>query len=161
MQRKFPPARNFQLIVLALACIAAGLTGCNTGPAIVPVSGVVKMNGEPLTGVEGFVRVEPADFRAATGKINPEDGTFELTTRTPGDGCVKGRHPTAVIVNVSVGPRLISLIPEEYAESARSGLFTNIEGATGSLVINLQGKLKKAPAAGSDIFQGDDPGFVE
>ena len=65
------------------ACVAVVLTGCGNGrPAVAPTTGKVLMNGEPLTGVVGFVRVEPADSRAATGEISETDGTFTFQKET-------------------------------------------------------------------------------
>ncbi len=154
-QRRFLPCL---LLFLLAPGILASMSGCNMGRSLVPVSGVVKINGKPLTGVTGFVRLEPSDYRPASGKINPEDGTFTLTTKNPGDGCALGEHPVAVIVNVTRGPKLISLIPVKYTETATSGLTAKIDGATDSLVIELEGELKKAPAMGSDIYMGDNPG---
>lgn len=140
------------------AAFIGGLTGCG-GPNIVPVSGQVKMNGQPLTGVKGFVRVEPADGRAAQGAIDPEDGTFSLTTYEDADGCLVGTHKAAVIANVSVGPKLIWLIPEKYANTKTSGLTVTIDEPTDSLTLELTGEVKQAPKETPEMFKGDDPGF--
>lgn len=136
--------------------LIASIAGCGSGrPKVVPVSGQVLMNGKPLTGSSGFVRVQPADGRAATGDINKEDGTFTLTTFEPGDGCMPGTHPAAVIVNVSVGPKVISLIPEKYSDAKTSGLQVAIDKKTDSLKIELTGELKAAPKPTAADLKGD------
>lgn len=140
----FRPAvrRTGCLLAVVLVC---GLAGCQTGPTIVPVSGTVFVQGKPLTGRRGFVRVVPAGFRAATGPIDPVDGRFSLTTFEAGDGCVTGTHPAAVIVNTMVGNRLVWLVPEKYADDATSGLTVEISGPTTSLRVELEGELQVAP----------------
>jgi hypothetical protein len=134
------------------------LVGCGNGrPEVVPVSGQVWMDGAPLAaGVAGFVRVEPADGRAASGRIDPQTGKFTLTTYETGDGVLSGTHPVAVIVQAPAGGTTVSLIPEKYGESATSGLTVTIDGPTDALTIELTGGLKKAPAATGP--GGDDPG---
>jgi len=94
MKLSVPP-----LIFLALCSTA--IHGCDSGPKLVQVSGIVLIDGKPLP--LGFVQVAPADYRAASAKINP-DGTFTLTTNEPNDGCVKGTHPVAIIALEPLGP---------------------------------------------------------
>ena len=132
-------------LLLAVAC--GSLVGCDSGPRIVPASGQVLMNGKPLTGYPGFVRVVPKGFRAATGRIDPADGRFSLTPYTPHDGCLEGSHPAAVIVNQTVGNRLYWIVPEKYGNDATSGLTLEISGSTSQLELKLEGKLTPAPAA--------------
>jgi hypothetical protein len=132
------------------ATVAVGLlaVGCGDGrPRIVPTSGVVLMNGKPLTGHVGFVRVVPAGARPATGRIDPADGRFTLTTYDTGDGCVEGTHPAAVIVNTTVGNRLIWIVPERYGNDSTSGLSVTVGGEKAQLEIRLEGGLAPVPAA--------------
>jgi hypothetical protein len=146
-------------VTLALTLIVS-LVGCGDGrPKVVPVSGQVLMNGKPVTGRTGFVRVEPAGGRPAIGEINTADGTFTLTTFEQGDGCMPGTHPAAVIVNTTVGGKLISLIPEKYGDAKTSGLQVTVDEPTDSLKIELTGELKQAPTPSAAELQGDDPGY--
>jgi hypothetical protein len=117
---------------LMLGVASVPLVGCDSGPRIVPASGQVLMNGKPLTGFPGFVRVVPKGFRAATGRIDPADGRFS--------------HPASVIVNQTVGNRLFWIVPETYGNDATSGLKLEISGSTSGLELNLEGKLTPAPA---------------
>jgi hypothetical protein len=131
-------------LLLTVAC--GPLVGCDSGPRIVPASGQVLMNGKPLTGYPGFVRVVPKGFRAATGRIDPADGRFSLTTYTTNDGCLEGSHPASVIVNQTVGNRLYWIVPEQYGNDATSGLKLEVSGSTSRLELKLKGKLTPAPA---------------
>jgi len=128
---------------LATAAMGVLLGGFGDGrPRIVPTSGQVFMNGKPLTGHVGFVRVVPANARPATGRIDPADGRFTLTTYETDDGCVEGTHPAAVIINKTVGTRLVWIAPERYGNDATSGL-----GETANLELRLEGGLAPVPAA--------------
>lgn len=121
--------------VAALAAAVGGLAGCGGGPKVVPVSGVVLVDGVPLTA--GTVQVMPAGHRAAAGKIGP-DGRFTLTTTDDGDGCVTGTHPARVVGNENVGPTDIRwLAPKKYATPGESGLTVTIDGPTSDLKIEL------------------------
>ncbi|HPM79489.1 MAG TPA: hypothetical protein PLF81_02255 [Candidatus Anammoximicrobium sp.] len=93
------------------------------------------IDGQPLT--HGFVQVIPKGNRAATGEIGA-DGRFSLTTFTPGDGCVPGRHPAAVIATESINATSQRWhAPKKYADVTRSGLEVNVEKATDNLEIQL------------------------
>lgn len=140
---------------IAVVLVAAG---CGDGrPRIVPTSGVVLMNGKPLTGHAGFVRVVPAGARSATGRIDPADGRFSLTTYEAGDGCVEGTHPAAVIVNTTIGgTRLVWITPERYGDDKTSGLTVNITGEKADIELRLEGRLTPVPAASeADRRQGE------
>jgi hypothetical protein len=124
------------------------LVGCGDGrPRIVPTTGRVLMNGTPLTGHVGFVRVVPAGARPATGRIDPVDGRFTLTTYKPNDGCVEGVHPAAVIVNTTVGNRLVWIAPKRYGDETTSGLTVEVTGDTADVELRLEGGLAPVPAA--------------
>ena len=78
------------------------ILGCGDGrPERVPVSGVILIDGKPLT--HGFIQVIPEGQRAAHGDIG-EDGKFQLRTFDPNDGCVPGKHKVAIIATESLGP---------------------------------------------------------
>jgi len=156
MQTEYPAWKLVCCATLTVAFVPA----CGPQrPTITPASGRVLMNGHPLTGVDGFVRVEPAGARAATGAIDRETGAFSLTTFARNDGCVAGTHPVAVVANVTVGGRLVSLIPEKYADSATSGLTVAVAGRTADLTIALEGEIKPAPQPSEADLKNDTPGF--
>jgi len=141
-----PSRRVFLVLATASACLT--VAGCGNGrPRIVPTSGVVLMNDKPLTGHAGFVRVVPAGARAATGRIDPADGRFTLTTYEANDGCVEGTHPAAVIINTTVGNRLVWIAPERYGDDATSGLTVDIRGDRAHVELRLEGGVTPAPKA--------------
>lgn len=150
---------KYLLISAALAALI--LTGCGDGrSARVKTSGQVLLNGEPLTFKgDGFVQVIPTDNRPATGKINPSDGTFTLTTFESGDGVVPGEHKVAVWANaLGPGGQAINLLPTEYSDAATSGLTIVVDKPTDSLKIELEGKMRAAPDS-SNALRGDASGF--
>lgn len=140
--------------LLVIAC----LFGCGRGgPKLVPVSGQVLIDGQPLAaGVPGFIQVIPADTRAATGNIDPQTGRFTLSTFEDNDGCPLGTHKVAVIVRTMVNTESVSLIPEEYAKPETSGLTVSIDKPNDSLTIELAGPLREVPA-GQIAPISDDP----
>lgn len=124
-------------VFLCLLILWAGLgtTGCESKPRIVKVSGVVLIDGKPLT--LGFVQVAPLGYRAASGKINP-DGSFSLTTHAENDGCVVGTHPVAVIGLETLGPTSQKWhAPKKYNSTETSGLTITVDKPTTDLKINL------------------------
>ncbi|WP_439628394.1 hypothetical protein [Gemmata sp.] len=119
----------------ALAATVAAAAGCESGPKVVPVSGTVLIDGQPLT--RGSVQVMPTGYRAAAGTIGP-DGRFTLTTTDDGDGCLTGTHAVRVVGNENVGPSDIRwLAPKKYASPDDSGLTVTITGPTKDLKIEL------------------------
>lgn len=112
-----------------------GACGCDSAPRIVKVSGVVLIDGKPLT--LGFVQVAPLGYRAASGKINP-DGSFSLTTHADNDGCVVGTHPVAVIALETLGPTSQKWhAPKKFNSTETSGLTITVDKPTTDLKINI------------------------
>ncbi|WP_425400439.1 hypothetical protein [Aeoliella sp.] len=121
---------------IVLACTAFACVGCNNQhPNIVPVSGIVTIDGEPLS--VGQVRVLAAEHRPAIGKIN-EDGTFTLSCFELGDGAPVGTH----LATVTAAEQLSETssrwyAPKKYSSNATSELWVTIEGPTDDLTIEL------------------------
>lgn len=126
-------------IVLA---IAAATLGCSDGlPTRVPVSGVVLIDGKPLT--SGSIMVVPAGQRPAGGSIGP-DGRFTLSCFAQNDGVVPGTHRVAVQANEHIGERETRwLAPKKYGNVATSGLTLTVAEPTDDVVINLSWDGKK------------------
>ncbi len=123
----------FLVIVLVVTLLMRG--SCNQRPTVVPVSGQVLIDGQPLT--SGFVRVIPQDARSASGEIDSQ-GRFQLTTFEPRDGCVPGKHPVEIISRDVISPTKIRwLTPKKYCQATTSELTVNIDGPTDSLRIEL------------------------
>lgn len=59
---------------------------------------------------------------------------------------VEGTHPASVIVNTTVGNRLIWIAPERYGDDTTSGLNVEIKGEKADLELRLEGGLAPVPA---------------
>ena len=81
--------------LLAMSCIAVAFSaapGCGDDTGLgqrYAVSGTVKYNGKPLEkGQISFIATDKNKQRDANGFI--QDGQYNLTTATPGDGALPG-----------------------------------------------------------------------
>ena len=132
--------------VLNLAILAAvtSCVGCDDGkPAIVPVSGQVLIDGNPLD--FGFIRFAAPNTRPAMGRLD-SDGRFTLTCYKEGDGAVVGNHRVAVMAHEPLsGEQIKWHAPKKYSNYATSGLTQEITKPTDSLVINLTWGDEKPP----------------
>jgi hypothetical protein len=81
---------------LAAALLLAG-AGCGGKTKPVPVEGVVLLDGKPLKGALVTFVPEDGRGRVAAG-LSDDDGKFELTTSTSGDGALPGNYKVTVTV---------------------------------------------------------------
>ena len=126
-----------------------GICGCGDGdrPEVVPVSGVVTLEGKPLT--TGSVMFQPAKGHHARALIQP-DGSFVMTTFNEGDGATVGTQMVRVASSEKQkvdkdGEELLgaTLIPKAYGNFGTSGLTVDVPaGGTDSIVIDLKKRLK-------------------
>ena len=151
------------LLGVALAVGILSLAGCGDGgPNMVPVSGVVLLDGQPLD--YGHIQVIPADWRPASGQIG-KDGRFTLTTTEPNDGCAVGTHQVAILAGESITAETTRWhAPAKYADIQTSNLTVNITGPTDDLKIELQSdgtQLYRGPKLESQIPEGgtENSGF--
>ncbi len=142
----------------ALAAVVVGLAGCGDGgPPIVPVSGVVTIDGQPLT--YGHVQVIPTGWRPASGRIGG-DGRFTLTTTVAGDGCAVGTHPVAVLAGESLTSETMKWhAPPKYADIKTSNLTVTITGPTDDLKIELKSDGSGKPSKGTREGGTENSGF--
>lgn len=130
------PRASDRLVVFAaivLAMVAA--QGCRRGPAVVPVSGVVEVDGVPLT--SGAITVVPDHGRAATGTIG-KDGRFTLSTFVPGDGAILGRHRVVVAAHEDLGRMKIKwLVPAACRDIASSPLVLEVKGKMSDAKVSI------------------------
>jgi hypothetical protein len=133
------------------------LAGCGDGgPKIVPVSGKVLIDGQPLG--YGYVQVLAEGWRPATSKIGP-DGRFVLTTSTEGDGCAVGTHPVVVLAGEPISEEKMKWhAPEKYTKPD-SGLTVTITGPTNDLVIELSSAGAKSPSKKTSVENSTELGF--
>jgi hypothetical protein len=80
----------FQLIPLSL--LLAGCSGRDD--KLVPIEGIVKLNGKPLAGVNVYLVPEGLTGRAASARTG-EDGSFQLNTSGK-DGIARGSYKVLV-----------------------------------------------------------------
>jgi hypothetical protein len=91
---------RFRLIFLGLVLTAFG---CGGGPRIVPVSGQVTLDGQPLADAQVVFRPDSTELNpgpASHGKTDAE-GRFVLRTMDDHDGAVVGPHKVRVSVVVN------------------------------------------------------------
>src|SRR5437763_774510 len=76
------------------------LAGCAKENGLVPVGGVVLLDGKPLAKAAVMFH-HPAGQTAYA--VTGRDGSFQLTTREPGDGVQPGDHHITVSLTVQNG----------------------------------------------------------
>jgi hypothetical protein len=129
--------RKTTMLVHGLMAIAvAPLCGCGDSlPERVPVSGIVTIDGQPLT--LGQVTMAPANERASIGAIGP-DGRFTLTCYKLADGVVPGTHPISVTAAEQIDEFTVRwLAPKKYQDLKSSGLSATVDKPTADLKIEL------------------------
>jgi hypothetical protein len=130
----------------SLLCLASALpllTGCGSGARPVPVSGQVKVAGEPAAGV--LVAFYPLDAAPGTSSkhvlsaLTDDEGRFQLTFRQSGDGAPAGRYAVTAVWREQVedGDELLpngkNWLPRRYADPKTSGLTVTIEQGANEL----------------------------
>ena len=120
---------SLSLVIVRASLLFGGmvaLVGCSmeTPPKPVPVSGVVVMNGKPLTrGMISFVPAAAGEgaSRPSTAMIQP-DGTYKATSFKEGDGLLAGSYKIVVTSDaqsltaeeMAAGKKAVSTIPKAY-----------------------------------------------
>jgi hypothetical protein len=141
MRRSFakplPTAMASRLLTLLLA-LALGLAGCGdsvpSAGALRPVKGkVVFSKPEAFAGLKVEFIPNAPTARPATGELKP-DGSFELTTTTPGDGIAEGDYKVRLVRPAGVkGKPAASPIPAPYFDEDGSYLSATIKSDTAEL----------------------------
>ena len=84
---------------------------------MVPITGEVTYNGEPLThGRVVYLPASPSVGRQANGPIQP-DGTFSLTTQNSNDGAMHGEYHIVVFSRTGGANKAASR--EEFEKAAK------------------------------------------
>ncbi len=99
------------ITALAMAVFAIALCGCSKAPTTFKVNGKVTYQGKPLN--TGTVAFHHTDGKSplVKGEIST-DGTFNLTTKRPGDGAVPGEY--AVTVSSMTAGQGVEGIDKDY-----------------------------------------------
>ncbi|PQO43489.1 hypothetical protein [Blastopirellula marina] len=101
--------------LLALLCLA---TGCGENSDVVPVTGLVTLDDEPLSGV--MIRFTPleAEQRITSLGMTAADGSFQLRFDSQRQGALVGKHLVQVVRDPSAidsdAPRP-KRIPDHYS----------------------------------------------
>jgi hypothetical protein len=143
------------LAALALpAILCASVAGCGAaggagGPTVYPVTGVVKLNGQPVVGADIVFNLK--DGTGSSFGRTDASGNYQLTTRRSNDGAVPGDYlvviskaddaPAASTADVPqdspnynpfagkaapAKPKSKSGIPAKYADAKTSGLTARV-----------------------------------
>ena len=124
------------VFVVSFAGSLLAMSGCGGAPELAPVRGIVEFDGKPIAGFQNAaVAFTPSGGRPAKGPISLDDGSFELSTYSSGDGARIGAHTVAVSATVDDPsataedkyPGVRSVIPEEFANRDTSGLACEVE----------------------------------
>lgn len=85
---------NIRLAMFSGVLLLFAVVGCDGGPKMGTVKGVLKYNGEPIS--KGSVQFYPVAAGSMAAGALASDGSFELSTKTPGDGAVVGDYVVVV-----------------------------------------------------------------
>jgi hypothetical protein len=105
--------------LLAVACLALLGCGGDDGPKLVPVSGTVLLNGQPLS--SAHVTFLPTGETRGTGADGKTDanGVFTLKARHRGPGAVAGTYK--VVISKMVKADGSDITPEDATPPVLSG----------------------------------------
>ena len=148
-------ANHRQLAVYSVMVLAAAfclVSGCDTSDSrhLVPVSGVVSWQGEPLT--RGRVLFIPGGSAQASGELAPRfatgtidsEGGFRMTSFRLHDGVVPGAY--SVVIDDDLPPSAetgrpkpedVGPLPKKYASEQTSELVITVEDTSESRVISF------------------------
>jgi hypothetical protein len=127
-----------------LLALGIGIMGCGDGrPPRVAVSGIVMIDGQPLT--RGTVKFVPETGRPSFGRIG-QDGRFTLTCYDGDDGAIPGKHRVQVSANRGISDSKIEwFAPRKYADFRTSGLEIEVTDPVDDLRIELSSGGQKFP----------------
>jgi hypothetical protein len=120
---------------LAAALVIPALLGCSDRPELVPVAGIVLIDGQPLSG--GNVKFVPDTGRASWGTLD-SSGRFTLSCYEKDDGALPGKHRVQVsALEVLSNNKSKWFAPRKYADFRTSGLSVDVNELTDEMKIDL------------------------
>lgn len=149
------------VIAWLLPCLAVVMAagGCGRRELLVPVKGVVLLDGKPLS--SGVVQFQPASGQMATGEIGG-DGTFTLSRHALNDGVPPGTYRVAVSAfdpQAEIQSAETLIVPVRYTRFGSSGIeFTVFPGTREPFVISMTTELQ---SAGQPSATGDEAAAAE
>ncbi len=128
------------VLVLALASC-----GCQRGPAVAPVEGMVTMNGEPLA--QAMVEFQP-DAGTPSYGYTDQSGHYELMYQVDRGGALLGRHNVRVRtagektdLETDMTYTVRESVPVEYNEE--SELYYEVKRGPNTFDIEITGSVKR------------------
>jgi hypothetical protein len=139
---------------LGLILLLLAVAGCQRGPRIVPVSGTITLDGQPVKDAAVMFMLNPGN-RIATG-ITDAAGRYSLSTHPTGNGAFEGNHTVTVslyrdesspgtntpegAVSGSSLVKIVWLVPEKYSQPAASGLTATVSRGQSSYDFQLSAR---------------------
>lgn len=145
---------NPKLLSLVLACCVTAI-GCNRNPATYPIKGKVQFPSGSAVRM-GTIETKSRELGLNARGIIQNDGTFELTTFTEGDGAVAGLHDVVVVQMVMHGEEFSSkvstfgMVDPKHNSYRTSGLSFEVKPEGPNEVL-----LKVEPFRGKELSEKD------
>jgi hypothetical protein len=92
--KRCPLPKPLVSLLVGVALAGCGEEGGSTGPAVYPVSGVVKLNGQPVVGAD-IVFALKEGTGSSFGRTDA-NGKYQLTTRKSNDGAPPGDYLVSI-----------------------------------------------------------------
>jgi hypothetical protein len=91
--------------LMAVACLIAMVAGCGDGPALVPASGNVTIDGKPLEGASlSFVPLAGNPVSTAGSDVTGPEGNFRMTYNGRA-GLAPGKYKVMISKTIEVAPK--------------------------------------------------------
>ena len=150
--------RFFSVLLLSCAVLILGLSGCGgggpSGPAVVPVSGTVKLDGQPAAGV-GVMFFPVGMTRGTTYYANTDQsGRYELQASDGQKGAPVGEYKVTCSKYVmpdgspftsdgSMSPEMAGakeLLPPKYSDQSQTELTAKVPAGGGTVNLDVTSK---------------------
>ena len=109
--RRGPGAMPVMLLLIGLTLAGCGAGGGPAGPPVYPVTGVVKLNGQPVVGAD-IVFAKKDGEGSSFGRTNAS-GEYQLTTRKSNDGAPAGDYLVSITKADDPPPLDSATIPQD------------------------------------------------
>ncbi|QDS98242.1 hypothetical protein [Adhaeretor mobilis] len=146
---------------MCAACLLVGAAGCGSGTrGLAPVSGVVTLDGEPVT--TGRIEFHPSSGRPASGEIK-SDGRYQLTTFQSHDGAKPGKYRVTITSQriPEVGPVYKSFEDELAGNMVESGQSQQSGKQSTQITWLVPQKFSIVSTSGLEAEVGDDGGEID
>jgi hypothetical protein len=159
--RRHLPCLPFAIAIIGLSLAGCGEGGAPAGSPAYPVTGVVKLNGQPVAGADIVFNLK--DGSGSSFGRTDASGNYQLTTRKSNDGAPPGDYLVAISkaeaapapeeatipqdspnYNPFVGkaapvkPKPKTGIPSQYADAKTSGLTARVLEEKNTIDFNLK-----------------------